>query len=133
VNEAEIAQPPAFQPRDPDPPSPDEAAALLSDAADDPEWCLFLWLTMTTGSRRGEMCALRWADLDLTRKIVSVVRNTDGVATKSTKTHQGRRLALDDASVEMLRAYKQERIELAQQIGVEFADDGFVFSPIPDG
>ncbi len=58
VNEAEIAQPPAFQPRDPDPPSPDEAAALLSDAADDPEWCLFLWLTMTSNwsgpLRRGE-------------------------------------------------------------------------------
>ncbi len=65
VNEAEVAEPPAFEPHDPDPPSPAEAAAVLNEVADDPEWCLFLWLTMTTGSRRGEMCALRWSDVDL--------------------------------------------------------------------
>jgi hypothetical protein len=57
VNEAAIAQPPAFEPHVPDPPSPAEAAALLNEVAEDPEWCLFLWLTMTTGSRRGEMPA----------------------------------------------------------------------------
>jgi integrase len=113
VNEAAIAQPPAFEPHDPDPPSPAEAAALLNEVADDPEWCLFLWLTMTTGSRRGEMCALRWSDLDLPRRTVSVAHNTDGKTVKSTKTHQGRRIALDDVAVEMLTAFKQQRIELS--------------------
>ena len=133
VNEAEIAQPPAFQPHDPDPPSPEEAAAVLHEAADDAEWCLFLWLTMTTGSRRGEMCALRWTDLDLQRKTISITRNTDGDEVKSTKTHQGRRLALDDAGVEMLRAAKETRAAVCARLLIDFLEDSYVFSPVPDG
>jgi integrase len=96
VNEAEIARPPTFERHEPDPPSADEAAALLNEAASDPEWCLFLWLLMVTGTRRGEMCALRWTDIDLTRKVMSVTRATSGQREKDTKTHQGRRLAIDD-------------------------------------
>jgi integrase len=133
VNEAAIAQPPAFEPHDPDPPSPAEAAALLNEVADDPEWCLFLWLTMTTGSRRGEMCALRWSDLDLTRRTVSVAHNTDGKTVKSTKTHQGRRIALDDVAVEMLTAFKDQRIELCTKLGADLDDEAFVFGTNPDG
>lgn len=133
VNEAAIAQPPAFEPHDPDPPSPAEAAAILNEAANDPEWCLFLWLTMTTGSRRGEMCALRWSDLDLGRRTVSVAHNTDGKTVKATKTHQGRRLALDDVAVEMLVAYKQERADLCSRLGAELEEDAFVFGTTPDG
>ena len=54
VNPAALAEPPAFQRGNPDPPSPTEAAALLNAAWSDPEWGLFLWLSMVTGSRRGE-------------------------------------------------------------------------------
>lgn len=133
VNEAEVARPPAFERHDPDPPSPEEAAALLIDAADDPEWCLFLWLTMVTGSRRGEMCAIRWTDLDLARKVVSISRAISGMNEKSTKTHQGRRLALDDEAVTMLRAHLERRQRINEALGVEFPSDGFVFSSTPDG
>lgn len=133
VNEATIAHPPAFEPHDPDPPSPAEAAAVLNEVADDPEWCLFLWLTMTTGSRRGEMCALRWSEVDFPRRIVTVAHNTDGKTVKSTKTHQGRRLALDDVAVDMLSGFKHQRIELCERLGVEFDEEGFVFSSLPDG
>lgn len=133
VNEAAIAQPPAFEPHDPDPPSPAEAAAILNEAADDPEWCLFLWLTMTTGSRRGEMCALRWSDVDLPRRTLAVSHNTDGKTVKATKTHQGRRVALDDVAVEMLASYKEQRSELCSRLGTDVGDEAFVFGTTPDG
>ncbi len=133
VNEAEVAEPPAFETHDPDPPSPAEAAAVLNEVADDTEWCLFLWLTMTTGSRRGEMCALRWSDIDFPRRIVTVAHNTDGKTVKSTKTHQGRRLALDDVAVDILGGFKAQRAELGERLGVDFDEEGFVFSPVPDG
>ncbi|HEX8760148.1 MAG TPA: hypothetical protein VF734_09295, partial [Pseudonocardiaceae bacterium] len=42
---------------EPDPPSAEEAAALLNAAWVDPEWGLLLWLTMITGPRRGEVSA----------------------------------------------------------------------------
>jgi len=57
VNKAAMAEAP--RPlrirRSRDPPSADEAAALLNTAWADPAWGLLLWLTMITGSRRGEI------------------------------------------------------------------------------
>ncbi len=88
---------------------------------------------MVTGTRRGEMCALRWSDLDLARKVLSVTRATNGRREKDTKTHQGRRFAIDDQAVEMLRAHREERLEVCTKLGVELLDDGFVFSLAPDG
>jgi len=38
VNRAELVDPPAPAPTEPDPPSPEEAAALLNDAWTDPDW-----------------------------------------------------------------------------------------------
>ena len=134
VNEAEIARPPAFERHEPDPPSPEEAAALLNEAASDPEWCLFLWLTMVTGTRRGEMCALRWTDIDLTRKVLTVARATNGQNEKDTKTHQGRRLAIDDQAVAMLREHQARTGRgLREARRRSCLDDGFVFSLTPDG
>jgi integrase len=56
-------------------------ARLLGEAwATDPDWGLLLWLTMVTGSRRGEVSALRWHHVDLagallTRSAVTRSRN----------------------------------------------------------
>jgi integrase len=56
VNKAAIAVTPAPAPSKPDPPTAEEAARMLNEAwASDPDWGLLLWLTMVTGSRRGEM------------------------------------------------------------------------------
>ena len=50
VSPVKLAEPPAFKRGAPDPPSPAEAAALLDSTWADPEWGLFLRLTMVTGS-----------------------------------------------------------------------------------
>ena len=76
VNAAELAQAPSPRKPRPDPPSAREAADLLNDAWTDPEWGLLLWLTMITGLRRGELCALRWRHLDLDRENLWVERST---------------------------------------------------------
>jgi integrase len=34
--------------------------------AEDPELGLFLVLAVILGARRGELCSLRWSDIDLT-------------------------------------------------------------------
>ena len=59
VNKAAIAVTPPPAPSKPDPPTAEEAARMLSAAwASDADWGLLLWLTMVTGSRRGEVSAL---------------------------------------------------------------------------
>jgi integrase len=48
------------------PPQAEDAARLLSTAnAESPELGLFLRLAVVLGARRGEICGLRWSDIDL--------------------------------------------------------------------
>lgn len=135
-NEAALATPPAFERPDPDPPSAAEVAALLNDTWQDPAWATFLWLTMVSGCRRGEMCALRWTDLDLTRGIMTVersyVQTTEGNREKSTKTRQKRRLALDAHTVDLLTAYRTQSESECAALGLALPRDAFVFSSSPD-
>ena len=57
----------ARRPRPPERPIPSSAEVEKMIAAaeeEDPLWGLFLNITATLGTRRGETCALRWEDLD---------------------------------------------------------------------
>ncbi len=136
VNCAAMAEPPSFQRSEPDPPSAEEVAAVLNDAWGDPIWGMFLWLTIVTGCRRGEMCALRWSDLNLARGVMTVERSymQSGGSTreKSTKSGQKRRIAIDAYTVELLTAYRTQRETECASIGVELGRNAFVFSAAPD-
>lgn len=56
-------------------PSPDEVEAIVADAQEeDPIWGLFVNITATLGTRRGETCALRWEDIDFAAGKVHVRR-----------------------------------------------------------
>lgn len=62
---AALATPPAVQKADVAPPTAEDAAWLLATAmAEDPELGLFLRLAVVLGARRGELCRLRWSDVD---------------------------------------------------------------------
>jgi integrase len=135
-NEAAFAEPPAFERADPDPPSAEEVAALLNDAWQDPQWGLFLWLVMVTGCRRGEMCAMRWTDLDLARATMTIERSYSRTRSrareKSTKTNQKRRISLDAGTVDLLNAYHEQCRRQCDALNQTLARDAFVFSGSPD-
>ena len=137
VNVVAMAEPPSFERPDPDPPTAEEVAAILNDAWGDLRWGLFLWLTMVSGSRRGEMCALRWTDLDLARGVMAIERSYSQTAArnreKATKSGQKRRVAIDPYTVELLMAYRAECEADCAKLGVTLARDAFVFSNAPDG
>ena len=92
INPVGFVSPPATKPPDPRPPRADEAARNLDEAWRDPDGGTLVWLTMTTGLRRGELCALRWSHIDLPNGTVTVRRSIsqDGVRRdeKDTKTHR---------------------------------------------
>jgi integrase len=137
INEAAMATPPAFERPEPDPPSAEEIAALLNEAWRDPIWGTFLWLTMVTGCRRGEMCALRWADLDIERAVLTVERSlsetTGSLREKTTKTRQKRRIALDPNTVDLLIAHREQCESECAALSIELDRDAFIFSNSPDG
>lgn len=61
----------------PDPPSPEELAPVINEGWRGLPWGMFLWLTMLSASRRGEMCVLRWTDIDWKRGVIMVERAGD--------------------------------------------------------
>jgi integrase len=72
-NAAKNARPPHPRKREPDPPSPEQAARLLNLVwAEDEEFGIYLWTAFTTGARRGEVTALRENRFDFTHQRVRV-------------------------------------------------------------
>ena len=64
-NPVPLTTPPAVEQPDTRPPEVGQAERLIETAmAEDPELGLFLILAVVLGARRGELCSLRWTDVD---------------------------------------------------------------------
>jgi len=92
-----------------------------------------LWVLLaTTGMRRGEVIGLRWSDVDLDAGRVRVVQTITQTRSKVTvgepKTSSGRRsVALDAATVAVLRDHRKAMLEERMLVGPDFSDEGLVF------
>jgi integrase len=132
-NPADFATRPRSARDDRDPPTPQDAVRLL-EAAETyrPDLALWLWLLLVTGTRRGELCAIRWSDIDFAEQDLLIERayaiRGGRKVIKPTKTHQRRRLALDPGIVELLAEYRELCGKRAAQVGGMLAADGYVFS-----
>ncbi len=136
VSPIEQTEPPPIPRPNPSPPTAAEAAALLTEASADPDWGTLVMFAMTTGARRGEICGLRWTQLDLDAG-VAVFRASIGQIAgerweKDTKNHHHRRVTLDDEMVGVLREHRARCEERARLLDTSVRRNGFVFSPAPD-
>lgn len=92
----------------------DEIRRLLK-AAEATRWRSFIVLALATGARRGELCGLSWADIDLdaTRLCIrhSLSQTKGCVELKDTKTHRERKVGLSSWALDALR---RQRVMLAE-------------------
>lgn len=97
-----------------------------------------LWVVLsTTGMRRGEAIGLRWRDVALDTGRVRIVQTITQVRSAVTvgepKTARGRRsIALDEATVAVLRGHRKRMLEERILVGPDFGDEDLVFHQ-PDG
>lgn len=86
--------------------------------------------------RRGELCALKWSDVDLSARILRVQRAVvaipGGTLEKSTKTKSKRRISLDPTTIDTLRHHQSNKTQIATGLGIPLSPDPFVFSHAPD-
>ncbi|MEV6927607.1 tyrosine-type recombinase/integrase [Dactylosporangium sp. NPDC051485] len=109
-------------------------AEFLGTVTDDSLFA-FWWLAGLRGLRRGELCGLRWTDIDLDRATLTVERNrtTAGyqIVENDPKTPAGRRaVALDKHTVRILRAHRARQLDQrrdTQSDGHQWTDSGYVF------
>ena len=122
-NVAEKAKPPRVSQRRVTAPSVEAVRTVIEAAEErDPRLAPLLMLAALTGMRRGELCALRWTDVDLERGELDVSRSVvvvpGGLAEKTTKTDRSRTVALDDVGVALLTRHRAKVDEWAQQAEV---------------
>ncbi|NQY57787.1 MAG: hypothetical protein HRT86_15130, partial [Ilumatobacteraceae bacterium] len=77
---ADSASPPASRKPKIEPPTPDGLSDALAAVGSDPPLALFLRLAAMTGGRRGQLCALRWTDIDLEAATITFARAVVDVA-----------------------------------------------------
>src|SRR5262245_28058414 len=112
---------------------------LLETALEeDPALGLYLRLAVIVGARRGELCGLRWNRVDLDHAELLLDRGIiyvpgEGLIEQDTKTHVGRRVAVDARTVELLRTHRVRAARLALEVGISLPADAYVFSRTVDG
>ncbi|QNG55119.1 site-specific integrase [Pseudonocardia petroleophila] len=140
VNPMAQAEPPPAPKPNPQPPTAAQAARIVKESWRDPDWGALVWTAMTTGVRRGEMCAIRVSSVDLDEGRETIwlrwaIRREPGAGwlEADLKTHQQRRIALDAETVLVLRQQIERCRVRAEALGFEFPADGFLFSGSADG
>ena len=116
-----------------------EKITQLIEAADDDGLIFgtFLRMSICTGARRGEICALQWKHIDFERSRVavqaSIALGLDGYYRKAPKNGRGRTIARPLAMIEHLALFRSYRKMLVEQLGGKFDDECFVFDSKPSG
>jgi integrase len=139
-NPVPLTTPPAVEQPDTRPPEVGQTERLIETAmAEDPELGLFLVLAVVLGARRGELCSLRWSDVDfgqgdvLVAGSVIILPGQPLLDRDVTKTRTKRRVAVGAGTLELLRARRVEQAKGALAAGVALGPDAYVFSRAPDG
>ena len=99
-----------------------EFDTLMKTIESEALWYDFFYTELTTGLRRGEICALKWSDFDDEKGILKVSRSvgeiTDGIRViGDTKTAAGKRTVyLPGSTVNVLRARKSSDFAMSEWI-----------------
>lgn len=96
---------------------------------------MYFWLMMVTGARRGEMIGLKWSDIDLDNRFISINRTqTRGVSNRvilqTPKTKSSKRsFNIDDQTASYLNVWKQHQKKILLELGFSSNDvSQFVFT-----
>ncbi|MDP8921383.1 MAG: site-specific integrase [Chloroflexota bacterium] len=135
VNPCDRVDPPRVEHHEAKALTPEETARLLAAAAENTDPLRALWeLAALTGARKGELLAIRWADLDLDAGTLQIRRTQTGTKGGAgiynpPKTTRSRRvLELAPDVVAALRAHRDRQSWDRQRLGTDYADADLVFA-----
>lgn len=89
----------------------DELDRFMKAIQSDELWYDFFYTEITTGLRRGEICALKWSDFDENTATLKICRTVTKTDTGDTKTLAGNReILLSPSTAELLKKRKKKSI-----------------------
>jgi len=113
--------------------TPEQTRALLEAARGERLGALYM-LAVTTGLREGELLGLRWQDVDLERRSLSVRQQlirtgNDGLLFSTPKSAKGRRsVRLTQRAVQALEHHRRRHLKGGQRLSELWKDTGLVFT-----
>jgi integrase len=118
------------------PPDPASLRLLLAHAeAADPTMACWLQVAVATGARRGEVCALRWDDVDFEARSVRIERSVSatrlGVTVKTTKTAGVRRVSITSQALDALISHRDRAADIARRNGRSVTSSDYIFTSDP--
>jgi integrase len=136
-NPAELADPPKQRQREVQVWDEEQVRLFLAEAKRSSRYYPLYLTAILTGMRQGELCGLRWKDVDLTAGVASVRQTFTRLGReqlfKEPKTKAAQRaIALPPAVVETLRTLHDEQKESRRFLGADYQDHDLVFCQ-PDG
>jgi integrase len=114
-------------------------AVVLDLKEREPVTAMAVLLAGVTGARRGELCGLRWSDVDKERRLLTIARSIQHGLDKTTlvvaptKTGRDRRVALDARTLALFAEYRAQAERWAAQARVTLAPDGYILTLDPTG
>jgi integrase len=153
-NVAKQASPPPIRTEEPSVPTPEEVVHIIKTAETilvDPGnpndvdvhrasqmFADLFTLAALSGARRGELVGLRWSDWNRDACTLRIERSVYEVAgggwhVKDVKNHAGRTVALDVSALRALGRRWESAVALANRLGLELPDEGYIFSVSPTG
>lgn len=125
----------AMPPEDAAPPkhwTADQVKGYLTAARHDPYWPVWL-IAAHTGMRRGELCGLRWADLDMAQGVIAIVQQVTpvpglGRIIGDPKTPSSARpVTLSASCMDALRSHKARQSERIELMADHWEDNDLLF------
>ena len=132
-NPAKRAHPPSRARAETRAPTVDEITRIVNAAQQlDPVKAVLLVVAAMTGARRGELCALKWSDVDWERRTLTIARSLsitpDVTVEGTTKTKKSRTISLGAMGMETLRTHRERCSDVARSVGIELPDEAYIFS-----
>jgi integrase len=136
----DLAQPSAAGVKPPPDIDPAVWEAVVLDLKErEPVTAMAVLVAGVTGARRGELCGLRWTDVDAECRLLTIARaiqhglDKTTVVVAPTKTGRERRVALDARILPLFADYRRQAEQWAAQARVQLADDGYILALDPTG
>ena len=113
----------------------EQAKRLLAILNTEPvKYRLALYIAMTTGLRRGEVCGLKWNDVNLEKHEISVNQSIEqhvgtGLHEKDPKTKSSKqKVGFPAQLVPLFTRQKDEQTQLRMDLGEAYEDRDFIFT-----
>ena len=113
----------------------EQAIVFLNAVQSEPlKYQLLATLGIYVGSRRGEVLALKWSDVNLDKGEIDISKQhaylpDKGIFTKDTKTHGSSRIvSIPSSVVALLREHRVEQVEQRFKLGDQWEDNNLIFT-----